>query len=94
MTTCIFCKIVEGAVPSSQVYEDEISLAFMDIQPVNPGHVLVVPKVHCRDLTDLPADVGAHLFQAAAAWRGGGGTGKGNCGVDRGFRRLRERRWT
>jgi len=65
MTSCIFCKIVEGSAPSSNVYEDDICLAFMDIQPVNPGHVLVIPKVHYTDLSDLPADVGGHLFQVA-----------------------------
>ena len=65
MTSCIFCQIVEGVLPSSKVYEDEICLAFMDIQPVNPGHVLVIPKVHFEDLTDLPTDTGAHLFQVS-----------------------------
>ena len=65
MTSCIFCKIVEGSTPSSNVYEDEVCLAFMDIQPVNPGHVLVIPKAHFEDLSDLPAEVGAHLFQIA-----------------------------
>lgn len=65
MTSCIFCQIVEGGLPSSKVYEDEICLAFMDIQPVNPGHVLVIPKAHFVDLTDLPADIGTHLFQVA-----------------------------
>jgi histidine triad (HIT) family protein len=47
------------------VYEDEICLAFMDIQPVNPGHLLVVPKVHSTDLSDLPPETGGHLFQVA-----------------------------
>jgi len=65
MTPCIFCNIVNGSAPSSKVYEDEICLAFMDIQPVNPGHILVVPKVHFRDLADLPAQIGAHIFQIA-----------------------------
>ena len=65
MTSCIFCKIVDGKAPSSNVYEDDICLAFMDIQPVNPGHVLVVPKVHFTDLADLPANIGAYLFQVA-----------------------------
>ena len=65
MTSCIFCQIVEGALHSSRVYEDEICFAFMDIQPVNPGHVLVIPKAHFVDLTDLPADLGTHLFQVA-----------------------------
>ena len=65
MTACIFCQIVEGILPSSKVYEDEICLAFMDIQPVNPGHILVVPKLHFADLSDLPATIGAHLFNVA-----------------------------
>ena len=65
MTVCIFCQIVEGILPSSKVYEDEICLAFMDIQPVNPGHILVISKAHFIDLADLPADTGAHLFQVA-----------------------------
>jgi len=65
MTDCIFCKIIKGGLPSSKVYEDEVCIAFMDIQPVNPGHVLVVPKTHSKDLSDLPADTGAHLFRVA-----------------------------
>ena len=65
MTSCIFCQIMEGKAASSKVYEDEICLAFMDIQPVNPGHVLVIPKKHFTDLSDLPADIGSHLFQVA-----------------------------
>jgi histidine triad (HIT) family protein len=65
MTSCIFCQIINGTLPSSKVYEDEICVAFMDIQPVNPGHVLVVPKAHFADLADLPVEVGAHLFQVA-----------------------------
>lgn len=65
MTDCIFCRIIEGNAPSSKVYEDEACMAFMDIQPVNPGHVLVVPKSHAKDLSDLPAETGGHLFQVA-----------------------------
>ena len=65
MTSCIFCQILEGKAASSKVYEDEICSAFMDIQPVNPGHVLVIPKTHFTDLSDLPADIGSHLFQVA-----------------------------
>ena len=65
MTDCIFCKILEGSLPSSKVYEDDICIAFMDIHPINTGHVLVVPKFHSKDLSDLPADTGAHLFKVA-----------------------------
>jgi len=65
MTKCIFCEIVKGNAPSSKVYEDNTCIAFMDIQPVNPGHVLVVPKQHFTDLNDLPPHIGSHLFQVA-----------------------------
>ena len=64
-TSCIFCKIVEGSAPSSKVYEDDLCLAFMDIQPVNPGHVLVIPRAHFSALSDLPTETGGHLFQVA-----------------------------
>jgi histidine triad (HIT) family protein len=65
MTNCIFCEIVKRKSPSSIVYEDDACMAFMDIQPVNPGHVLVVPKQHFIDLKDLPPHIGGHLFQVA-----------------------------
>ena len=48
---CIFCKIVRGEIPSKKVYEDKDTLAFLDINPANPGHTLVVPKKHSEDLT-------------------------------------------
>ena len=51
--TCIFCRIIRGEVPSFQVCEDERSLAFMDLNPANPGHVLVIPKVHAVTLFAL-----------------------------------------
>ena len=43
---CLFCKIIKGEIPSSKVYEDELCLAFNDINPVAPVHVLVIPKTH------------------------------------------------
>lgn len=49
-TDCIFCKIVAGQIPCFKLYEDEHTLAFMDINPVNPGHCLVVPKNHAPNL--------------------------------------------
>lgn len=49
---CIFCKIVAGELPSHRVYEDAETLAFLDINPVNPGHTLVIPKAHKVDLFD------------------------------------------
>jgi len=60
---CVFCKIAKGIVPESVVYTDEKVLAFMDIQPVNPGHVLVIPKVHASGLSNLDEETGAHMFK-------------------------------
>lgn len=53
---CIFCKIVQGDVPSSRVYEDEQTLAFLDIHPVNPGHTLVIPKRHALNVFEIGSD--------------------------------------
>jgi histidine triad (HIT) family protein len=47
---CIFCKIVAGEIPCFKLFEDEATLAFMDINPVQPGHALIVPKDHSADL--------------------------------------------
>jgi histidine triad (HIT) family protein len=62
---CVFCEIIAGRLPSSPIYRDALCTAFLDIQPVNPGHLLVVPKVHFAGLADLEADTGAHLFRVA-----------------------------
>jgi histidine triad (HIT) family protein len=62
---CIFCDIIHGAAEVSMCYEDAVALAFMDIQPVNAGHTLVVPREHYESLLDLPHDVGMHLFEVA-----------------------------
>lgn len=62
---CIFCKIIAGELPTSKVYEDEQLLAFMDIRPVNEGHLLVVPKAHHGLLKDMPLELADHLFQMA-----------------------------
>lgn len=51
---CIFCKILEGGLPSYKVYEDSNTLAFLDIFPINPGHVLIIPKNHFTDIFDTP----------------------------------------
>lgn len=62
---CLFCKIVEGEIPSSKVYEDEQILAFRDIAPVAPVHVLFIPKAHIAGVRELTADntaVVAHIF--------------------------------
>ncbi|MFE3256813.1 HIT family protein [Nocardia sp. NPDC059091] len=59
----IFSDIVAGRAPSSKVYEDEDCLAFMDIRPVTPGHVLVIPKTPARSLAELDPALGGKLFQ-------------------------------
>jgi histidine triad (HIT) family protein len=50
---CLFCKIVRGEIPSKKIYEDGSVLAFLDINPANPGHTLVVPKKHSEDITGV-----------------------------------------
>ncbi len=59
---CIFCKIVADQLPSVRVYEDDRSVAFMDIGPVVKGHVLVVPRTHYDPITATPDDVLSHLI--------------------------------
>ena len=62
---CIFCKLIAGQIPSARVHEDALTLAFMDLGQVNPGHVLVASKRHAATLFDLtPAEAGA-LMQTA-----------------------------
>ena len=56
MDNCVFCRIVKGELPASKVYEDEHTLAIMDIMPRADGHVLVIPKAACRNVFDAPAD--------------------------------------
>lgn len=65
MSDCVFCDILAGISPSSLVYQDEKCTAFMDIQPINPGHVLVVPNRHASMLADLDEDTGGHMFRIA-----------------------------
>ncbi len=56
MDECIFCKIVKGEIPSFRVYEDEKVLAFEDINPISPGHTLIIPKRHAKDLWEISDD--------------------------------------
>ena len=56
---CLFCKIVRGEIPSARVLETDHAVAFLDINPVNRGHVLLVPKAHHATLADLPDDLAA-----------------------------------
>jgi len=63
---CIFCKIAGGEAAAAVVYEDEHTLAFMDIGQVNPGHVIVAVKPHIRDIYALSDEMAAAFFQTAA----------------------------
>jgi histidine triad (HIT) family protein len=54
---CVFCRILRGQIPSERVYEDDRVVAFLDISPIAPGHALVVPRHHCVNLLDAPAEV-------------------------------------
>jgi histidine triad (HIT) family protein len=64
---CLFCKIVAGAIPAEKIYEDDKCLAFLDICPVNPGHVLLIPKEHFISMTETPDDLIAYLYIKAKA---------------------------
>lgn len=57
MSDCIFCKIIRGDLPSYKIYEDEFVYAFLDIIPVNKGHILVVPKEHHENILDTPEEL-------------------------------------
>ena len=61
---CLFCSIVAGTVPSQKIYETDSLLAFLDIHPTNPGHVIVIPKVHYDNYLDAPASVLTELAGA------------------------------
>jgi len=63
--TCAFCRIIRGEGQASVVFEDGLSLAFLDRRPLFPGHCLLVPKAHYETLTDLPASLVGPLFQNA-----------------------------
>lgn len=62
---CIFCKILKGELEASIVYEDAQVVAFMDIEPVNEGHVLVIPKFHAPHLSDLDDETLGHMAKIA-----------------------------
>ena len=65
MENCIFCKIVRGELPAEKTYEDDLSLAFLDIHPKGPGHVMLIPKAHYRWFEEMPDDLSDHLFRVS-----------------------------
>lgn len=67
--SCIFCKIAEGSIPSKKVYEDDRVLAFYDLEPQAPVHVLIIPKQHItsvNDITEENSSIIAYIFEVAA----------------------------
>ena len=65
MDTCVFCKIRAGELPASWIHRDDVVMAFMDIQPVNEGHTLLLPAAHAPNIANLDDGTTAHLFAIA-----------------------------
>ncbi|MBQ7801690.1 MAG: histidine triad nucleotide-binding protein [Oscillospiraceae bacterium] len=92
MADCLFCKIIAGDIPSNKVYEDETILAFRDIAPQAPTHILVIPKVHIPSVDGVTAEnsgVVAHIFEVIPQIARAEGLANGyrvvsNCGPDAG----------
>lgn len=92
MENCLFCKIVAGTIPSTKVYEDETVLAFRDIAPMAPTHILVIPKCHIPSVDGITPEnsaVVAHIFEVIPAIAAQEKLEKGyrvvsNCGPDAG----------
>ena len=92
MENCLFCKIVAGIIPSTKVYEDDLVLAFRDIAPQAPTHILVIPKAHIgsvAEATPANSSVVAHIFEVIPAIAAKEGLANGyrvvsNCGADAG----------
>ena len=92
MENCLFCKIIAGDIPSTKVYEDELVLAFRDIAPQAPTHILVIPKAHIASVAEISGDnssVVAHIFEVIPAIAKAEGLDSGyrvvsNCGDEAG----------
>ena len=92
MSDCLFCKIIAGSIPSTKVYEDETVLAFRDIAPQAPTHILVIPKAHISGVSAVTAEnsaVIAHIFEVIPQIANAEGLVNGyrvvsNCGDDAG----------
>ena len=88
-TNCIFCKIIDGEIPATRIYEDEHVLAFLDITPVNPGHTLVIPKAHYENMFAVPEDMILEMMRAvkkiAHGIKDGLGVGSMNVAMNNGI---------
>lgn len=65
MKDCIFCKIINGDIPCMKLYEDDVCLAYLDINPDSDGHTLIIPKTHYKDIYDIPNNTLAHIYEVA-----------------------------
>ena len=90
---CLFCKIINGEIPSNKVYEDDTVYAFRDIEPQAPVHILIIPKQHissANDLNDENSAIVGHIFSVASRIAKSEGIADGgyrivnNCGADGG----------
>lgn len=63
MSDCIFCKIVNGDIPSSKVFENEHVMAFLDISQITKGHTLIIPKIHNENIYDLSPEAARNIFE-------------------------------
>ncbi len=92
MDNCVFCKIIDGSIPSKKVYEDDKMLAFYDIEPAAPVHVVMIPKAHIKSADELDEQSSlyvAHIFSKAGEIARSVGIKNGyrivnNCGADGG----------
>lgn len=64
MNDCLFCKIANKEIPAQIVYEDDMAVGVLDVNPRAPGHTMVIPKVHGETILDVPAGTGGPLFEA------------------------------
>lgn len=62
MKNCVFCKIITGEIPSTKLYEDDLVFAFLDIAPINYGHLLVIPKEHHTSVATIPENVAGRMM--------------------------------
>lgn len=89
---CLFCAIIDGEIPSTKVYEDELCLAFRDINPLAPTHILILPKAHipsANAIDETNSAVVAHIFELVPRLAAAEGLDNGyrvitNCGPDAG----------
>lgn len=89
---CLFCAIIDGEIPSTKVYEDELCLAFRDINPLAPTHILILPKTHipsANAIDETNSAVVAHIFELVPRLAAAEGLDNGyrvitNCGPDAG----------